>query len=247
MKIKNINYSEDLSSFLFEEDEQYIELELHEHNELKAYVRPETSDPFVLRECASGEYRKLKITEDDVIVDLGLNIGMFTSYALKRGAKAVYSYEAEQQNYELAKMNVELNGVSNAAFLNNLAVIGNDDMERHFSINVKKNKGAHSLISKRGRDTTTVKCININKIINEVNPTIVKMDIEGGEYEVLKALENYDNIQQLIFEFHHAHLDDIPHHTKYNEILDLMRIHFPNVEAREETKGAWVNIVYCWR
>ena len=247
MKVRNIVYSDDLSSFMGDDEESYTELELHEHKDLKAYVRPETSDRFVLSEVSSGEYRKLNITPEDVIVDFGLNIGMFTSYALKRGAKEVHSYEAEQQNFELAKMNVELNGVADRAHLNNLAVVGNDDKERYFSINTKKNKGAHSLIAKRGRDTTTVNCVNINEVIDTVNPSIIKMDIEGGEYEVLTALKNYDNIQQLIFEFHHAHLNDIPHHTKYNEILDLMRSHFPNVEAREETKGAWVNIVYCWR
>jgi FkbM family methyltransferase len=232
---------------LLEENEEHIDLELVEHKDLKAWTRPGTSDSFVCREVSSGEYRRLKITPDDVIVDFGLNIGMFTSFALKKGAKRVHSYEAEAENFELAKMNVSLNGVDDRAVLNNLAVVGNDDEERYFAINLKKNKGAHSLIHKRGRDTVTVKCVNINKVIEEVNPSIVKMDIEGGEYEALTALKNYDNIQQLIFEFHHAHLNDIPHHTKYNEILDLMRSKFPNVEAREETKGAWVNIVYCWR
>lgn len=247
MRIKANSYKNTLALFDDDIEEEYIDLEIQEKNGLKAYVRPETSDPFVLKEIASGEYRKLVITSDDVIVDFGLNIGMFTSYALKRGAKEVHAYEAEKENFELATMNVELNGVSDRAHLHNLAVIGNDDEERYFSINVKKNKGAHSLIEKKGRDSTTVKCINVNKILEEIQPTIIKMDIEGGEYEVLKSIKNYDNIQQLIFEFHHAHLNDIPEHTKYNEILDLLRGHFPNVQAREDTKGAWVCVVYCWR
>jgi len=247
MRIKANSYKNTLALFDDDIEEEYIDLEIQEKNGLKAYVRPETSDPFVLKEIASGEYRKLVITPEDVIVDFGLNIGMFTSYALKRGAKEVHAYEAEKENFDLATMNVELNGVADRAHLHNLAVIGNDDEERFFSINVKKNKGAHSLIEKKGRDSTTVKCINVNKILEEIQPTIIKMDIEGGEYEVLKSIKNYDNIQQLIFEFHHAHLNDIPEHKKYNEILDLLRGHFPNVSAREDTKGAWVCVVYCWR
>ncbi len=46
-------------------------------------------------------------------------------------------------------------------------------------------------------------------------------------------------------EFHHAHLNDIKTHDKYNSILNLLRTKFKTVEAREDTKGAWVNLVYC--
>ena len=247
MKLKSVKYENTLAGFLGEEEDEYIDLALDEHAGIKAYIRPGTSDPFVLREVSSGEYRKLKITPNDVIVDFGLNIGLFTSYALLRGAKEVHSFEAETENYNLAQLNVELNGVADRATLHNRAVIGNDDEERYFSINVKKNKGAHSLVKKRGRDSITVKCINVNKVLEEVKPNIVKMDIEGGEYEVLKSIKNYATIDQLIFEFHHAHLNDIPDHIKYNEILELLRKEFPNVESREDTKGAWVCIVYCWR
>jgi len=247
MKLRKPKYDSNLESFLGENEDYYIDLELVEHKDMKAWTRPGTSDPFVLREVSEGEYRRLKITQADVVVDFGLNIGMFTTFALKCGAKHVYSYEAETENYELAKMNVELNGVKDKATLHNLAVVGNDDKERYFAINQHKNKGAHSLITKKGREHVTVQCVNINEVVNKFSPSIIKMDIEGGEYEALTALQNYDSIPQLIFEFHHAHLDDMPHHMKYNEILALMRSKFANVDAREDTKGAWVNIVYCWR
>ena len=82
-------------------------------------------------------------------------------------------------------------------------------------------------------------------MFEEYKPTIVKMDIEGGEYECLKSVKSFDGIREFIMEFHHAHLDDIKTHDKYNEILDLLRKHFKTVEARKDTKGAWVNIVYC--
>ncbi len=213
---------------------------------VKAICRKDTSDEFVVKEVFSGEYNKLQITEDDVIVDFGLNIGMFTAFALKKGAKKIYSYEADAENYELACHNMELNEFDKSRYeLNNLAVIGNDDPTREFSINVKKNKGAHSLLHKRGRDVTQVSCININKVLKEYRPTIVKMDIEGGEYECLKALESFDGVREFIMEFHHAHLNDIATHEKYNEILDLLRKHFRTVTARADTKAAWVNIVYC--
>ena len=74
------------------------DLELKEFKGIKAWVRPGTSDSFVVEEVFSGEYNKLNITEDDVILDIGLNIGMFTLFALKKGAKRVIGFEAEVEN-----------------------------------------------------------------------------------------------------------------------------------------------------
>jgi FkbM family methyltransferase len=213
---------------------------------VEALVREGTSDEFVVREVFTGEYNKLNIRSDDVILDFGLNIGMFTVFALMKGAKKVISFEADKENFGYAEHNVALNCLYKDRYeLYNLAVIGNDDPYREFSINLKKNKGAHSLVHKRGRDVVQVPCININKVFEAYNPSIVKMDIEGGEYECLKSLKSFGNIREFIMEFHHAHLNDTKTHEKYNEILDLLRKHFKTVEARADTKGAWVNIVYC--
>jgi FkbM family methyltransferase len=215
---------------------------------IKALVREGTSDEFVVSEVFSGEYNKLHITSDDTVVDFGLNIGMFTLFALSKGAKKIYSYEAEKSNYELATQNLALNEIAPERYnLFNKAVVGNDDAERIFWINEKKNKGAHSLIHKRGRSTMVVEAININTVFESCKPTVVKMDIEGGEYECLKAVKSFDGIRELILEFHHTHLNDTKTHEKYNEILALLRSQFANVQARADTKEAWVNIIYCSR
>jgi FkbM family methyltransferase len=218
--------------------------EIIEKNGIKAKVRNGTSDSFVVKECVNGEYRKLNISESDIIVDIGLNIGMFTCYALSKGANEVHSFEPDLDNFELAKFNVDLNGFSNRCFLYNHAVVGNQDIFRDFFINVKKNKGAHSLIGKRGRDKITVTCANINKIIEQVKPTILKLDCEGGEYEILKSIKSFSKINQIIMEFHHAHLND-KDKSKFHEIIELMEQNYNHVEYRKEPKGAWVSIIYC--
>ena len=112
-------------------------------------------------------------------------------------------------------------------------------------MNVKKNKGAHSLISKKGRDSAFVDCENINKIILDYNPSIMKMDTEGAEYECLKSISNYKNFREIIFEFHHAHLNDIKTREKYTDLINYLKPRFDKVDYRKETKGAWVTNVYC--
>ena len=217
-----------------------------EYRGLKAFVREGTSDEFVVKEIGGGTYNKLTINSTDVVVDFGLNIGMFTCWALSKGASKVYSYEPEYDNFCLAKRNVDLNGFTDKAQLFNAAVVGNDDKKRSFSINLKKNKGAHSLVSKRGRDSVDVDCVNFNDVIANVNPTVIKMDIEGGEYECLKNIKcNLKNVRELIMEFHHAHLLDVGKEIIFNEVLDILRKHFRTVEYRKDPKGAWVSNIYC--
>ena len=216
-----------------------------EVKDVKAKVREDTSDEFVVNEVIRGnEYRKLKLQPSDVVLDFGLNIGMFTIQTFKRGVKEVHSFEPDLENFNLATDNCKLNNTDSSVQLNNAAVVGNNDTTRNFSINTKKNKGAHSLVAKRGRDTITVNAENINDIMKRVNPTVIKMDIEGGEYEVLPAIKDWSNIRELIMEYHHAHLLDSDL-RKFHEIVSLLQGHFSTVEYRKEPKGAWVSIIYC--
>ena len=206
-------------------------------------VRNETSDSFVVKEVLSGAYRKLQIKPNDVCLDLGLNIGVFSVMASKK-CKFVYGFEPDKENFEIAYKNLKFNNCANTTVFNK-AVIGNDDTKRKFSINIKRNKGAHSLIEKRGRNCVIVECININNLIDEYKPTIMKIDTEGAEYEILKSIKNFDCFREIILEFHHAHLNDIKTRFKYFEIVELLKKKFRKVDYRAETKKAWVTNIYC--
>jgi len=216
-----------------------------EHKGLQFVVREGTIDDYVVREVLGGAYKKLNINSDDVVFDIGLNIGVFTIYALDKGAKKVYSFEPERENFKIATTNIKLNNFDQTRYeLVNAAVVGNKDKHRSFSVNTKKNKGGHSLVHKRGRDAVNVDCVNINEIIDAHKPTVIKMDIEGGEYECLKAVNSFDCVREIELEFHHAHLNDTKTHEKYNEIISLLKTHFSQVEGREP-KGSWVTNIYC--
>ena len=219
-------------------------VKIFEFKGIKAMVRKDTSDEFVVKEVMGGAYNKLNILKTDTVLDIGLNIGMFTCFALKRGASFVSSYEPEEQNFKLAKYNINLNGFKDKSKLNNKAVIGNNDKHRIFSINLKRNKGAHSLIEKRGRNAVFVECCNINEVLKEVKPSVVKIDCEGGEYEILKAVKSFKGIREMIMEFHHAHLND-KNYSKHKEIVALLEKHFKKVVYNNNPKGAWVTPIYC--
>lgn len=225
--------------------EEENQREIFTYKERSFVVRNNTLDSFVVKEVSGSEYKKLNLRSEDVCLDLGMNIGVFSVIASEK-CKFLYSFEPEPTNFEIANQNLQMNNVKNVKPYN-AAVVGNDDKERFLSVNKKQNKGTHSLIEKRGRYSTPVACMNINKIIEETNPTVLKVDVEGAEYEILTAIKpkNFKNIREIIFEYHHAHLNDIKTKEKYKKLIGFLKSVFPNVDYKQETKGAWVSNVYC--
>jgi FkbM family methyltransferase len=215
---------------------------------VKAVVRAGTSDEFVVNEVIKGNtYRRLTINPGDTVLDAGMNIGMFTILASRAGA-TVHSFEPDPDNFQLAKTNIELNDLGANVTLNECAITGTDEPEREFSLNLKRNKGAHSLVKKRGRNSIRVKAEHIDSVIRRVKPTVIKMDIEGGEFECIQSVTDLTGVRELIMEFHHAHLNENePGKPRpcYQQTLARLREFFDVVEFKEEPKKAWVTLIYC--
>ena len=211
-------------------------------------VRPEFSDASYIKEIFEDRtYKKLTINEDDVVLDAGANIGVFAVWACRQGAKHVVSFEPEQDNYDLALANIELNGYQDRVTLIRAALVGNDESHRDLSVNVRKNKGYHSLIQKRGRDTVTVPAVSFNEVVRIYQPTVWKLDIEGAEVECLRSLESFQSCRELIMEFHTNVLNDGKNgHVLYSEIIDgIVRPNFDiNAKRAEELGTPWAPVIY---
>jgi hypothetical protein len=60
-----------------------------------------------------NEYNRfgIKVEKDDVVIDCGANIGIFSQYALDMGASKVIGYEPEDMYYDYYEKNVKSNKV----------------------------------------------------------------------------------------------------------------------------------------
>lgn len=58
-----------------------------------------------------NEYERFGVTinNGDIVVDCGANIGIFSQYAIHRGAKYVYSYECGDEEFNYLKLNTQNN------------------------------------------------------------------------------------------------------------------------------------------
>ena len=56
-----------------------------------------------------NEYTRygIDIIPGDIVLDCGANVGIFTKYALNKGAKYVYSFECDPSNYECLILNIQ--------------------------------------------------------------------------------------------------------------------------------------------
>lgn len=137
-----------------------------------------------------------------VIVDLGANIGSFTLYASRVWPQAVvYAYEPSSANFDLLKINIYRNGVD--AWPVAMAV-GDTTGVATLHLSSQGDSGHASLNFYEGEHSQTelVPCITLDHVIDKVGGIIdfLKVDIEGTEYEMLKACTQLDKVKMMVVE-----------------------------------------------
>jgi len=146
--------------------------------------------------------------KDAIVLDAGAHKGYLTIFALLNGARKVYAYEPDDFNFSFLEKNVKLNGFDERTLLVNKAV-ARDNSERDFFL--MQSSASHSLVERRDRrivKKTRVRGVCINDVLGDITQggqkIIFKLDIEGGEYEIIPAIENkyFAMIDKFFVEYH---------------------------------------------
>lgn len=173
-------------------------------NKTQMWFRPGTADKEMIRDCFRNYDHFLdRLRPDDVVLDLGANIGVF-SYLASDKAKKVYAIEAERLNTEVAKANT----VGCSVTIKELAVVPDDYEEDTVTFELNKSAknacSGHTLIDKKSRKDRlefTVRAKRFKELVEEYEATAIKIDIEGGEYGILdKSIP--DQIRLITGELH---------------------------------------------
>lgn len=210
-------------------------------DELLFFVREGTLDEFVVNENC---YRKISTSSEDIWLDAGGNIGAFACKYANKVCKII-SYEPEVENFRILKQNLSANNITNVEIYNK-ALVSSNAQRISFYLNVKKNKGSHTLIQKRGRDKIIVQCDNIANAISTHNISCIKMDIEGAEYDIIKKLNLVvlSSIKEMIIEYHFSVLKD-KDKKMFDETIMKLKSAFINVDYKRNIGGDWTTIIYC--
>lgn len=142
----------------------------------------------------------------DTVVDVGANIGYNTLYAAQRVGKVghVYAFEPAQDNLHILYTNLLLNNLHNVTVLPYAA--GSNRGTQQFFL-----RGDVSAVNSLYQDnfyhpitrTVEVYMLPLDDLLTTA-PTLVKIDVEGGELEVLKGMSRLlqERTIRLIIEWH---------------------------------------------
>jgi FkbM family methyltransferase len=126
----------------------------------------------------------------DTFYDIGANVGFFTVIAAKLVGSVgkVYAFEPDKHNAAAVRHNVKLNNFNNISVWEKAVA----DTSGKGELLLARYSGGHTLsVIDRPRDlagSTTVKVVSIDDLIEQQQltpPTVVKIDVEGAEIEVL--------------------------------------------------------------
>ncbi len=135
------------------------------------------------------------------IIDIGAHVGMFSIYcAVLNPTMQIFAYEPDEANFAAMKENLKLNNVKNVTMKN--VAVGGEMGQR--VLYMSKDSHNHSLLgaevagdqSVPGRDFSgeekLVSVVTLEKIIQQnrlASVSLVKMDCEGAEFEILEGMD----------------------------------------------------------
>lgn len=162
-------------------------------------VRNKFDEEVVKEVIVDLEYERwgeITINEGDTVIDCGAHIGSFTRLALANKANVI-AIEPADNNFELLKINTE--GQKNLKLINALLWTGK---EVAFKVDLKRGE-----LNKIDGDGVMQPSVRLDDLITKFKIEkidLLKMDIEGAEYEVLYNFKHLKIVEQLTMEWHYG-------------------------------------------
>jgi FkbM family methyltransferase len=143
--------------------------------------------------CTDFLMRSGIIGKGDVVLDIGANIGYYvlTEAKLVGEAGKVYAVEPVASNFKLLQKNVQLNNLTNVASYQ--YAFGDKNSTSEIFVSNSSNLCAVNKDAVSGKivGVQPVYMMTIDEFIKDKKPPkLIRMDVEGYEYEILKGMSN---------------------------------------------------------
>lgn len=196
-----------LADYLGMIKQDYVVYELR--NGVKYTLKSNTYDRNLINEIWIHKLytKKLNIEEKDTVVDIGGHIGVFSIFASKLANKGkVYSFEPSE-NFILLSQNIKLNNLTNTVAINK-AVSDQTGKKTFFVCSEDSRLNSFYPLKFEGK-ALTIETISLEDFIKQNNIDkidFLKIDCEGGEYEILLNCpkEVLNKIKKISMEYHYV-------------------------------------------
>lgn len=154
-------------------------------------------DRFIVDEVKQT-YAKLPVRKGDVMLDLGANIGATSLLVLAKGAARVIAVEADPSNIAMLRRNLPRKS------LIIWAAVGPHAGRIPFYADPRQPFNGSRFPTPRAR-SVQVPMVPLSGLLAQYQPSIVKCDIEFGEYDLPELRSLPDSVRVLAMEIHIRH------------------------------------------
>jgi len=186
------------------------------------FLNPQNA-PFLYTEIFVAEpYFFRTENEEPLIIDGGVNVGVSIAYfKWLYPHSRIIGFEPHPAVYEIAKDNVEHNGMREVHLFNAALAATNGKAELH-SIQDDMASTVTDRLAVRGETSKSilVDTVRLSEYISE-EVEFLKLDIEGTEQSVLEEIEDHLGlVNRMFIEFHHTHGDSGNRLSRLLDVLD---------------------------
>lgn len=139
-------------------------------------------------ECSEAIRNELR--PDDIFYDVGCNVGYHTLLAISSGARHVVAFDPDPLNCAIFKLNMRLNGYKESRYSINQYALSDQEGTADFFRSTLQNIGRSGLYPRDVVNSFPIKTHTIDQLIQTGQvpiPTVIKLDVEGWEYQVLSG------------------------------------------------------------
>ena len=191
-KISGFSYSPLIKIITWNKIKLYVDI--NDHIGFRSFIKNEPFEMSVFHVA-----KNMGLTKDDCILDIGANIGHASIPICKELSCSLIAVEASKENAALLLKNINLNNIKAEVLVS--ALVSPEFKEDYIKLYIRNgNRGANSLLKKwnpslLGDDYEWAPCLTLdsflNNVINSKKIKLIKIDVEGMEYEVLKGGINF--------------------------------------------------------
>lgn len=166
--------------------------------------------PFWARkDLKKNPFQQIVLYPTDRVMDCGAHVGMFTVACLEQGVASVQCYEPAPKNADRLRINTEPYGAQGRVTIKESALVPHKCGP--VMLRLSGFDGAHQLqtvadlLQKDDAPrTVSVSTTPFRPELLAFGPSVLKIDVEGAEYELLDALQSgdLDSVRWLFVEFH---------------------------------------------
>lgn len=180
------------------------------------------------------------IEKDDVLVDIGANVGVYSLYAAKKRGAYVYAFEPESQNYAILSQNIFINEIKNVKAyclsivdklelgVLNLTEFNPGSSCHQFNTTLNYNGVQSNFVFEQGSLAVSLDFLVEQGLVKQ--PTHIKIDVDGLEPKVvLGSLKTIQKAKSLCIEVN----INLEEHKKMIELLKLFGFTYDQLETEK--------------